>query len=111
VVGGGVEVVVVLVVVVVGALLPWPWFRDFFVVVVTPFGPDGPVVALGRGTLVAVVPLPQPAKQTQNRDRASADASPILRRASRSLRVRPGFRPLTVLRRARAGGDRNTGSR
>jgi hypothetical protein len=81
--------------------------------VVVPCGPVGPVFAFGRGTLVVVVPLPQPARGTAiasaRTHRPAGSLGP--RKAERAFRVKPGYRPLMILRRGPAGAGRSTGNR
>jgi hypothetical protein len=81
--------------------------------VVALFGPAGPVLAFGRGTLVVVVPLPQPASGTAiasaRTHRPAGSLGP--REAERAFRVKPGCRALMIPRRGPAGAGRSTGSR
>jgi len=89
---------VVLVVVVVVGLVPWP--PGFDLVVVVPWCPVGPVFALGRGTLVVVVALPQPASgiATASARTLSPPQSRGPREAGRAFRINDRCRRVTMPR-------------
>jgi hypothetical protein len=88
---------VLVVVVVVGLVLCPPGFD---LVVVVPWCPVGPVFALGRGTLVVVVALPQPASgiATASARTPSPPQSRGPREAGRAFRVNDRCRRVTLPR-------------